>query len=224
MKNDSTKVKFILFDLDGVLFDSLNLKGEIFIKVFSSYSQFSSKIMQFHLANGGVPRRQKIEYIYKLITESTPSEETLDALTVTFSNILNSRLSDIKLFPGASQVLASLTKMGYKLFSISSMPTIEAESILQNLEIKKFFNGILETSSGKIAAVSKFIQRNSVVNNNIIYVGDSREDFICAKTFDLTFILVNNENFDEVDRNTLKIQTLKELTSAVSLLEKKEKC
>ena len=224
MKNDSTKGKFILFDLDGVLFDSLNLKGEIFIKVFSSYSQFSSEIMQFHLANGGVPRRRKIEHIYKLVTESTPNEETLDALTVKFSNILNSRLSDIKLFPGASQVLASLTKMGIKLFSISSMPTIEAESILQNLEIKKFFNGILDTSSGKIEAVSKFIQRNSILNNNIIYVGDSREDFICAKTFDLTFILVNNENFDEVDRNTLKIQTLKELTSAVSLLEKKEKC
>lgn len=224
MKNDSTKVKFILFDLDGVLLDSLNLKGEVFIEVFSSYSQFSSKIMQYHLANGGVTRRRKIEYIYKLVTESTPNEETLDALTVKFSNILNSRLSDIKLFPGASQVLASLTKMGFKLFSISSMPTIEAESILQNLEIKKFFSGILDTSSGKIAAVSKFIQGNSILNNNIIYIGDSREDFICAKTFDLTFILVNNDNFEEVDRNIIKIQTLKELTSAVLLLEKKEKC
>ena len=57
--------KVAIFDFDGVIVDSVALKAESFVELFANASeQEKIKIVDYHFANGGLPRENKIKYFY----------------------------------------------------------------------------------------------------------------------------------------------------------------
>ena len=57
----------IFFDFDGVILESVDIKGWAFGKLFESYPEHVDEIVAFHFANGGMSRFDKFRYIYKNI-------------------------------------------------------------------------------------------------------------------------------------------------------------
>ena len=58
-------IKAIIFDFDGVIADSNNIKTDAFVKLFEGYpSNIKEMIRMFHLQNGGMSRFDKFRYIY----------------------------------------------------------------------------------------------------------------------------------------------------------------
>lgn len=55
----------IFFDFDGVILESVDIKGWAFGKLFENYPQHVDEIVAFHFANGGMSRFDKFRYIYK---------------------------------------------------------------------------------------------------------------------------------------------------------------
>ena len=109
-----------------------------------------------------------------------------------FSELIKDNLTNIELFPNVKYVLGELKNLGFSIFSISSMPVTEAELILSHLSVRHYFNGIIDTSNGKINAIKKFISQQKLSKNKILYLGDSNEDLNAALTHNLRFILVGN--------------------------------
>ena len=60
-------IKAILFDFDGVILESVDIKGLAFCKLFENFPEHVTKIVQYHHANGGISRFNKFRYIYKNI-------------------------------------------------------------------------------------------------------------------------------------------------------------
>ena len=58
-------LKAILFDFDGVLVESVDIKTKAFAKLFENEGpEIVNKVVEYHLANGGVSRFKKFDYIY----------------------------------------------------------------------------------------------------------------------------------------------------------------
>ena len=57
-------IKNIIFDYDGTISDSVNIKTEAFAKLYSAYgNQIVKKVVYYHLSNGGISRFDKIRII-----------------------------------------------------------------------------------------------------------------------------------------------------------------
>ena len=58
-------IKTILWDFDGVILNSMKIKGDGFLELFKDYDKEQlNKMEKFHYENGGVSRFDKIRYFY----------------------------------------------------------------------------------------------------------------------------------------------------------------
>ena len=60
-------VNAIIFDFDGVVLESLNVKTNAFKKLYEPYgSDISKRVVEHHLENGGVSRFDKIKFYHNI--------------------------------------------------------------------------------------------------------------------------------------------------------------
>ena len=63
-------VKAIIFDFDGVLVESVDIKTRAFARLFESEENDAVKeIVNYHLGHAGVSRFEKFKYIYNNILQ-----------------------------------------------------------------------------------------------------------------------------------------------------------
>ena len=83
------KLKNIIFDFDGVILDSLDVKTQAFVSLYESYgSDIADKVKSYHLNNGGVSRYEKIKFWHKNYLNIELSEDELSKLANKFSNLV----------------------------------------------------------------------------------------------------------------------------------------
>ena len=67
-------IKTIIFDFDGVILESIDVKTEAFKKLYQPYgSNISNKVVKNHLANGGISRYEKIKIYHKQLQPTITS-------------------------------------------------------------------------------------------------------------------------------------------------------
>ena len=82
-----------IFDFDGVITDSVTLKAGAFVELFANASeQDKTKIIDYHLANGGVSREKKIrhfcENIFNLHLSSDQIKKLSEFHVMYFENVV----------------------------------------------------------------------------------------------------------------------------------------
>ena len=79
-------IKTILWDFDGVILDSMKIKGDGFIELFKDNAESELKqIEAYHYENGGVSRFDKIRYFYHNILDENILEDEILELADKFS-------------------------------------------------------------------------------------------------------------------------------------------
>ena len=82
-------IKNIIFDYDGTIADSVNIKTEAFAKLYNSYGdQIVKKVIDYHLSNGGVSRFDKIKFFHNEYLGIQISKSELDMFSKRFSDIV----------------------------------------------------------------------------------------------------------------------------------------
>ena len=88
-------IKNILWDFDGVIFDSMKIKSDGFMELFKEYDELSLKKMEeYHYLHGGVSRFDKIRYFYIDILGKNISEDEIKTLADRFAKIIEKKLFD----------------------------------------------------------------------------------------------------------------------------------
>ncbi|MCF6173876.1 MAG: hypothetical protein L3J44_08895 [Campylobacteraceae bacterium] len=86
-------IKNILWDFDGVILDSMKIKGDGFVELFKEYDkEYLKEIEKYHYANGGVSRFDKIRYFYDEILKEEISEDEVLTLADRFAEIIEKKL------------------------------------------------------------------------------------------------------------------------------------
>ena len=187
----------IIWDFDGVIKDSVNIKGNIFRELFLDQEvSLQERILNHHYQNGGISRFKKLK-IYLDWSNHDNSDIKLKSLSRRFSELVFDKVINSKYIPGIFDYLY-LNHKRQNFFLVTATPQEEIIRIAKYLKIFTFFKEIIGYPTNKEEAFKNLIINQNLDSTNLIVIGDSISEYRAAKKFNLKFIL-------KVDELTCKI-------------------
>ena len=101
--------KNIIFDFDGVILNSHNVKTDSFEKIFSKYGKsIGKKAKNYHLKNVGKSRYLKFKYILNNVLKYKSTKKIMEYLDEEFSNYCDNKNFKIKNFRSPYEIFKKL--------------------------------------------------------------------------------------------------------------------
>ena len=185
--------KNILWDFDGVILDSMNVRDWGFRKIFHNYS--SSKIedlIKFHRANGGISRYVKIRYFYEKILFKTISEKKINEYSILFSELMKKKLIDKKRLIYDSVRYIDENRSKYNFHIVSGSDQKELRYLCKRLNLSNYFISIYGSPTPKEVLIDKLIKKFKYKIDETCLIGDSINDLEAALTNKINFFGYNN--------------------------------
>jgi HAD superfamily hydrolase (TIGR01549 family) len=180
-------IKAIIFDLDGVIIDSAEIKTRAFELLFADYPDKVGEIVDYHKRNAGISRYIKFRYFYeKILGKSLSSAEEVE-LGEKFSRIVLEQILKAPFVPGAIEFL-SRNKNRYDFFIASGTPEEELKYIMAHRKLSHFFREIHGTPKSKEDIIKDVLDRYSFGREEVVFVGDAESDRASADKVGVFFI------------------------------------
>lgn len=172
-------IKAILFDFDGVIVDSVNVKTEAFRELFSNEKEHLQEIIEFHLANGGMSRFVKFDIIYRDILNKPLLEEQSKELGKKFSQLVTQKVIECTYMSGALEFIQKYSKQ-VPLFIASGTPQGELQEIATQRGLNSYFKEIHGTPRGKPEIIRDILNRFHLKTQEMPFIGDAINDYKAA--------------------------------------------
>lgn len=196
--------KYIIFDCDGVILNSNEIKTNAFKKLFHNYPKYLiDKIVTYHKNNGGKSRYMKIKYFYENLLKKKISEKDLINQASQYSKITLNDLKKSDFIPGLLNLLKFLKKNKKILYVVSGSDEKDLIKIFKYKKINTFFEKIKGSPKDKIKNFKEILPLASDRKKSI-YIGDSEYDFISSNSMGLNFIYISGYSEWKVEKNFLK--------------------
>src|SRR5262245_27125798 len=131
-------IKAVIFDFDGVVVESVDIKTEAFRELFQGYPAHLKEILEYHLLHGGISRQEKIKYFYKHILKKPLADTELKSLSDQFSVLVNNKVIAAPFVDGAEELLKKC-QVRYSVFVVSGTPEDEVRDIVKSRKLEKYF-------------------------------------------------------------------------------------
>ena len=185
-------LKGIIFDFDGVIVESVQIKSNAFSEIYKPYgTEIVNKIIEHHEANGGMSRFEKIKFYHESLLNQSITKEEIVKLANQFSEQVIDKVIMSPYIPSALEYIQN-NYGKYKLFISTGTPTKEIQVILKKRSIDKYFDGIFGSPEKKYSHIEEILLQYGFESNELIFYGDSSTDLNAAKLLGVEFILVCN--------------------------------
>jgi len=186
-------VKTIIFDFDGVILDSNHVKEEAFAEIFNEYgTTIRNKVVKYHRNNLGTSRYDKFKFIHKNYLNKKIDNKNLENLSFKFSKIVFNKVLNVNFIPGSYKFISNNLN-NYDLHISSATPLNELINICKKRKIFSYFKSINGYPHTKKEHIKFIIEKNNLNIKEIVYIGDSVNDFKAAKFFNINFILLGKK-------------------------------
>ncbi len=177
----------IVFDFDGVIVESADIKNRAFVTLFEAFPGKIAKIHEYLLENAGLSRYGKFEHIYKNLLELPLSPTTMNSLDRRFSELVSAGIRRCPFVPG---VLGFIEKRAGEcpLFIVSATPEPELISIAGDRGLTRFFEGIYGSPSLKGSLLRSIQQKIGQPAETLLFIGDSGHDYQAATEAGTRFV------------------------------------
>lgn len=206
-------LKAILFDFDGVLVESVDIKTKAFAKLFENEGpEIVNQVVEYHLANGGVSRFKKFDYIYKELLKRKITDEIRMELGNKFANLVIQNVLDAPWISGVQEFLENHSKK-IDLYIVSGTPDNELKGIVENKNASKYFKGVLGSPATKGDLIKHILSTYSYKSEHVVFIGDAITDLNGALEANISFIgkISNKEINPFSDYHVPLIRDLREL-------------
>ena len=194
---DVKKKNLFVFDFDGVVLDSVDVKGEVFYQIYEPYGEgIASAAKLHHLKNGGVPRNKKFKYLHSKLLNYQLCDEELSFLSGQFSRLALQKLEYVDEIPGIRFFLEYLKLAAKKCTINSASPTDDLTHILTQRNLIKYFCSIFGSEDSKPENLRAMQKKFDLLPNDFIFFGDTKSDKDAAQAVGIDFISVRSNDLD----------------------------
>ncbi|MDD5356009.1 MAG: HAD hydrolase-like protein [Candidatus Omnitrophica bacterium] len=188
-------IKCVIFDFDGVIAESVDIKTDAFQALFKDYPQHIKAITEFHVNNGGISRYEKFKFIYINILKEELSQEKFDWHCDKFSELVVEKVVAAPFVKGARELLDACYGR-YEMFIVSGTPETEIKEIIKRRGLVKYFLGIFGSPATKFELISNILKDRKYSADEAVFIGDSINDLDAAREARIRFIgRITGDNF-----------------------------
>jgi phosphoglycolate phosphatase-like HAD superfamily hydrolase len=202
-------LRAIVFDFDGVILESANIKTEAFLELYAAYSDKLAAIRDYHIANAGISRYVKFEHIQRNILGLPYTEEDKKRVSAEFERLTRERIFRCAQVPGAEALLQSLRGRVQRIVG-SGTPQAELELIVATRRMGGWFEELWGTPRVKADILRDVMARHNLSSRQVLMVGDGMSDYDAACETGTRFLARETEtNFSKLTVD--KVRDMKEM-------------
>jgi len=178
-------VKVIIFDFDGTLADTLDAIVNITNRLAKIYGYKATTPEELAQIRNMSSR--------EIVKQSNISVFKLPFLLRRIKLELQDDIQQVKPIAGIQESLIRLKNQGILLGIITSNSEENVKAFLQKNDMKDLFSFIYSerTLFSKDKALNKFIKRNNLIPEQVIYVGDETRDIEASKKINVKVVAVS---------------------------------
>lgn len=189
-----------IFDFDGTLVDSNQIKYDAFLKVTAELPG-AKEILEDILSDPDFGDRYAVfKYLEEFLPVVRQSGFDGDMLAKRYTRVCTDAIIIAPEMPGASEAIRKLTDMGLLMAISSATPERDLCEIVNSRGIASYFDEIMGGPRSKVEHVREIMGKYGLDPSEIIYVGDSETDRLTALEIGCGFVGVGNssERFEKV--------------------------
>lgn len=187
-KTTAMTLSAILFDFDGTLVESLDVKLVAFAALYRRYgNEVERAAVQHYREHSGVSRFKRIRHCHEQILGQTPSDAEINALGDTFGTMVEDKVVASEWVPGAREFLDMYLGV-VPLFVASATPQEELERIIAKRGMAGYFQAIFGSPPDKTEIIAGIIETHGLDRAGVFMIGDGRADYDAAVANGVRFV------------------------------------
>ncbi|HIP13324.1 MAG TPA: HAD family hydrolase [Arcobacter sp.] len=188
-------IQQILFDFDGVIIDSMDVRDYGFRKIVEGHDEaLVDAFIKYHRYNAGLSRYVKIRYFYEEMLGQSISEKRVNELASKFSEIMKERLTTPEVIISETVDFIKRIYKRVPLHIVSGSDGAELRFLCRKLNLDKYFVTIEGSPTPKNKLVKDIMTKYKYNSKNTILIGDSVNDYEAAEINCIKFYGYNNRD------------------------------
>lgn len=186
--------KILIYDFDGVICDSVNIKTEAFVELYASYDlETQQAVKAYHLEHGGISRFEKFKYFESELLGNTITEKHIEELAQSFTRLVKEKVIASAYINGIISFL-NKNKNNALQFICTGTPESEILEITKRKRIDHLFNSIYGSPKSKTLILRKILKDNRAQPKDCLFFGDAFTDLNAALECKIPFIGIRNKD------------------------------
>ena len=189
-KLELSKYSTIIFDCDGVILNSNDIKTNAFYEIAKVYGHLPAlELINYHKINGGVSRYEKFKYLFTNILCRPFESEEIGKLLLNFSNEVKKALLTCEVASNIKE-LREKTKSA-KWMIVSGGDQIELREVFYKRGLDAYFDcGIFGSPDDKYEILKREKRKGNITGKSL-FLGDSEYDYQVATAEKMDFIFLS---------------------------------
>jgi phosphoglycolate phosphatase-like HAD superfamily hydrolase len=180
-------LKIIVFDFDGTLIESNQIKDKAFELLFGEWPEYQNAMMRWHFDHNSIDRREKFRYFVEKVLGLKGRDDLIRKLTTKFGKITRQAVIDCPFVEGAQNFLEYIN-CRVKTYLVSATPQAELNIIIKERKLDAYFKKIFGAPIKKIDILKQIMESENATVDEILFIGDSPEDQHAAESLGIHFI------------------------------------
>ncbi|MBF0533145.1 MAG: HAD family hydrolase [Candidatus Omnitrophica bacterium] len=218
-------LKAVIFDFDGVIVESAQIKTAAFQELFSAWPADQARAgVEYHLRNAGINRLVKFRYFFEKILGSAYSSARERDLAARFEAIVFEQVLRAPLVKGAGEFLEKYFGK-YRFFIASGTPESELAVIVERKGLKRYFERVRGAPAVKPDILAQVLRDFGYQPEETVFIGDGESDLRAAGSVGVPFILRRTPENQVLGLTTEKTMAdLTELERILHLAKEAQSC
>ncbi len=187
---NSSAIEQIIFDFDGIILDSADLKTRAFAQVYADEDPARvAQVVEYQTLHGGVGRVEKFTYFERALFGRPGGPEAVARLCEAFAAIVDTAMQRAEFIPGAQALLdACFGKV--RMHVVTGMPQEDLERIVTERDLRRYFDLLFGTPTTKPDAFRAILERTQIAPGQSLAIGDSLTEFEAAERTGVPFLAI----------------------------------
>jgi phosphoglycolate phosphatase-like HAD superfamily hydrolase len=207
-------LRAIVFDFDGVILESADIKTQSFLALYADYPDKLGAIRDYHIAQAGISRYVKFEHIQKNILGLPYTEEVKKRVSAEFERLTREKILRCPQVPGAEDLLRVLRGRTLRIVG-SGTPQAELELIVAERGMGEWFEELWGSPRKKADILRDVMARHDLRPQKVLMVGDGMSDYDAARDTGARFL--GRET--ETSFNGLCVEKVRDMAEMAAWLE-----